>query len=69
VLGGGGGERGAATADIWAVDPAAGTLRRGGRLPAAISDAGAASTGGQVVLLGGRDATGRALDELWRMAP
>jgi Kelch motif protein len=66
VIGGRGDTLGSPSAAIWSVDPAAGTVRAAGRLPAAFSDLGVASGPQGVLLVGGRDARGRVSDQILR---
>jgi hypothetical protein len=68
----GGGEAGtgsAAILRILAVDPASGRATRAGRLPEALSDLSAGSFRDHVTVVGGRDATGRARNEIWSLRP
>ena len=65
MLGGRGDDLSSQRAAILAVDPASGRVRPAGRLPRALSDVGAASLPGRVVVVGGRDAAGRVWDEIW----
>jgi hypothetical protein len=59
---------GAPTAAIQEVDPARGTVRQIGRLPAAVSHAAAVVLGGDVYVLGGEGAAG-ATARTWRFDP
>ena len=67
------GGRGDAAADvrrsILSVDPASGRVRVAGELPAARSDAGAASLAGRVWVIGGRDRSGAASADAWMLGP
>ncbi|HEX4689654.1 MAG TPA: hypothetical protein VH276_03125, partial [Solirubrobacteraceae bacterium] len=53
---------------ILAIDPASGRVARAGRLPVAISDAGAASFADHITVAGGRTAAGAVQDEVWTLA-
>ena len=55
--------------EIYAIDSRSGAVRRGGALPLALSDVAAATLGDRVWVVGGRDASGRARDEAWALAP
>ena len=69
VIGGRGDARDAQHAQILAIDPRSGRTRVAGRLPAALSDTGAAAVGTRILVAGGRDARGRVHDELLALAP
>jgi hypothetical protein len=58
VIGGRGADQGTQTNTILAIDPVTGRVRRAGRLPVALSDVGAATIGGAVIVAGGREASG-----------
>jgi hypothetical protein len=66
VFGGRGDTFDSASRAIWSVDPATGTVRGAGRLPGAFSDIGVASGPRGILLVGGRDAGGRASDQILR---
>ena len=57
VLGGRGDAPDSQRRAIWAIDPRA-AVRRAGRLPVALSDLGAAASGGRLIVAGGRDRSG-----------
>jgi hypothetical protein len=67
VIGGRGDDLASQRAAILAVDPATGRVSRAGRLPEALSDLSAASFPDHVTVVGGRDARGRARDEIWSL--
>jgi hypothetical protein len=69
VLGGRGSTLGSQTREVLSIDLRSGRVRPAGRLPRALSDAGAAAVKGAIVLAGGRDAAGIVRAEVLRLAP
>jgi hypothetical protein len=69
VVGGRGAVQGSQLAEILAVDPVSGRVRPAGRLPTALSDTGAATIGGVVMLAGGRQSTGALSRRLYVLTP
>ena len=69
VLGGRGDDLASQRATILAVDPASGRVTQAGRLPEALSDLSAGSFRDHATVVGGRDAAGRARDEIWSLRP
>ena len=69
VIGGRGGVQGTQTSAILSVDPATGRVRPAGRLPVGLSDAGAATIGGVVMVAGGRQSDGVLSDRLYALRP
>lgn len=67
VLGGRGDGLSSQRREILAIDPASGRVRPAGQLPIALSDLSAASFGGRVWVVGGRDAAGTVHDEAWAL--
>ena len=64
VLGGRGDSLTSQRSTIYAIDPATGSIHSAGRLSAALSDLTAVASGGKVLVIGGRDASGRVHDRL-----
>jgi hypothetical protein len=54
---------------VLAIDPGSGHVYKAGRLPAAVSDAGAASVPGGIVVAGGRDAAGAVRSDIVKLVP
>jgi hypothetical protein len=69
VIGGRGAAQGTQTRRILAIDPGSGRVRKAGRLPRGLSDAGVAAVPGAILLAGGRDAAGRPRSEVLRLEP
>jgi hypothetical protein len=69
VLGGRGDSLSSQRATILAIDPATGRVRQAGRLPVALSDLSATTVGGNIVVVGGRDPSGRVHGQVWTMQP
>jgi DNA-binding beta-propeller fold protein YncE len=67
VIGGRGDGLSSQHAQIYAINPATGHIRRAARLPVALSDLGAASGAGAITVLGGRDAAGRVHDRVYEL--
>ena len=60
---------GGQTGAILAVDPATGATRTAGALPHPLSDAAAVTDGKRILVIGGRDASGRVTDEILALEP
>jgi hypothetical protein len=69
LLGGRGANQGTQTRRVLAIDPRSGRVTVAGRLPRAVSDAGAAAVPGAIVLAGGRDSAGQVRAEVLRLGP
>jgi len=69
VLGGRGEGLTDQTSAILAVDPKSGSVSSAGRLPEALSDLGAASLGGRIVAVGGRDRAGTVHERALTLLP
>jgi len=69
VIGGRRSALGSQTGRILAVDPRTGKSVAAGRLPHALSDATAVAEDGRILVLGGRDASGAARDEIFALEP
>ena len=67
-MGGRGDALDSARAAIVSVD-SSGRVARAGRLPVPLSDTGAATLGGRIVVVGGRDARGAVHDEVRVLEP
>ena len=69
LIGGRGGVEGTQTAAIQAIDPLSGRVQPAGHLPVALSDVGAATIGGAVMVAGGREASGTLSREVYLLRP
>jgi hypothetical protein len=69
VIGGRGADQGTQTSAILSVDPVSGRVRPAGRLPVALSDVGAATLGGVVMVAGGRGSDGVLSGRVYGLRP